>query len=692
MRRLRRVVSFSNAVLCMAFLAVLPSLRAEGNRWDPEGAARAFEDARRMRNDLSQETLPVLSRYLECVRKYRKVHVRDPHYGRTGDAIYEEGLVYEEMGDKFTNTDFYRTAAKRFQLLIKEYGGNRNCPDALLRMGDINLKFLNDEVAAQNAYRILRANYRSSSASRQLAARHSAAPLPASRLITPVPVSPSTVPEASPTVKSVPPATTFVQSIRHWSTSDYTRVIIDLDSTAHYSAKRLSNPDRLYFTISEAKLSNQMGAKILAVEDEFLKQIRISQNTPETVRVVLELSTKSDHTVSEMIDPFRIVVDLRRPGTTNAALRSPPADAKAPPESAHSKTDAGQSLSKPRTSQPVEDHSPGAGLRQPPRAVTEIQSIPSKAPKPKAPVLSQASAAQAQLPEVFAKDKKQEQTAPASAKKQPAATVPIVESKPTGALPASSSRPADPTSLGDRTLTRMLGLKIGRIVIDPGHGGHDMGTIGQGGLLEKDLVLSIALDLQRLLERNLGAEVILTRSDDTFISLEERSAISNRFRADLFISIHANSSSNRSISGVETYYLNFARTDAEREIASRENATSTSNINELEDLIKKIAQADKATESKELASIIQKNLYSGVKKMIPKAQDRGVRSAPFVVLIGANMPSILTEVAFISNPRDERLLKKTVNQERLVRALFSGIEGYMKTLGSDMAQNQPHGN
>ena len=278
--------------------------------------------------------------------------------------------------------------------------------------------------------------------------------------------------------------------------------------------------------------------------------------------------------------------------------------------------------------------------------------------------------------------------APAAATAESKAAVKKAE--PEKSSSASASRAAEPTSLGDRTMTRMLGLKIGRIVIDPGHGGHDLGTIGPGGLLEKDLVLSIALDLQSLLQEKLGAQVILTRSDDTFISLEERSAIANQFRADLFISIHANSSRSRSTSGVETYYLNFAKTDAEREIASRENATSTGSISELEDLIKKIAQADKSTESKELASIIQKKLYSGARKMFPTAQNRGVRSAPFIVLIGANMPSILTEVAFISNPRDERLLKKAPNQERLVKALFSGIEDYMKTLGSDMAQNQSH--
>jgi N-acetylmuramoyl-L-alanine amidase len=242
--------------------------------------------------------------------------------------------------------------------------------------------------------------------------------------------------------------------------------------------------------------------------------------------------------------------------------------------------------------------------------------------------------------------------------------------------------------LGDRTLTRVLGLKIGRIVLDPGHGGHDLGTIGPGGLFEKDLVLSIARRLQKMLRENLGAEVVLTRSDDTFISLEERTEIANQHHADLFISIHANSSRIRSISGVETYFLDFARTKAEREVAARENATTMNNIRDLEDLIKKIAQADKSLESRELASIIQEKLYAGSRQFSRGTQNRGVRSAPFVVLIGANMPSVLAEVAFISNPKDERLLSKEANQNLLVKALFSGIEGYMKTLGSDVVNNQ----
>jgi N-acetylmuramoyl-L-alanine amidase len=249
------------------------------------------------------------------------------------------------------------------------------------------------------------------------------------------------------------------------------------------------------------------------------------------------------------------------------------------------------------------------------------------------------------------------------------------------ALP-DTPKPAEPTSYGKRTLTRMLGLKIGKIVLDPGHGGHDLGTIGPGGLVEKDLVLELAFRLKKMLEQKLDAEVILTRDKDIFVSLEERTEIANSSHADLFISIHANSSRYRSTSGVETYYLDFAKTESDREVATRENAGAGGSISDLEDLVKQITLADKSAESKELASVIQDRLYSGARTIFSSAKDRGVRQAPFVVLIGANMPSILTEVAFISNPKDEKRLKDLNNRDHLAAALFAGIEDYMKKLGS----------
>ncbi len=252
--------------------------------------------------------------------------------------------------------------------------------------------------------------------------------------------------------------------------------------------------------------------------------------------------------------------------------------------------------------------------------------------------------------------------------------------------PGPKAKAAELTSKGDRTLTRVLGLKIGRIVLDPGHGGHDTGTIGRNGLKEKDLVLEVARQLQTLLEERLNAEVVLTRTDDTFVSLEERTALANQHQADVFVSIHANSSRIRSVSGVETYYLNFATTLDAQEVAARENVSTARNIRELPDLVKSITKADKSAESRELANILQKKLYRSAQRLFPATRNRGVRTAPFVVLIGADMPSVLAEVGFVSNPRDEKLLKRVDNRKRLAEALYAGIEGYMKSLGSMVVQ------
>jgi N-acetylmuramoyl-L-alanine amidase len=233
---------------------------------------------------------------------------------------------------------------------------------------------------------------------------------------------------------------------------------------------------------------------------------------------------------------------------------------------------------------------------------------------------------------------------------------------------------------GPQSLTRVLGLKVGRIVIDPGHGGHDTGTAGPGGLLEKDLVLDIAKRLGALIEDRLGAEVVYTRSDDTFIPLETRPLMANDRKADLFLSIHANSSPANSSSGVETYYLNFTSSKSAMEVAARENASSQRSVHDLRDEIRKIAMNDKLDESREFAAKVQQALYAASAKGNGRTRDRGVKKAPFVVLIGASMPSILAEIGFISNPRDEALFKKSVFRQRIAEGLFKGLAQYAGSL------------
>jgi N-acetylmuramoyl-L-alanine amidase len=631
--------------------AVISIQSVQAERWDAQGALKAFQEAKQKRNDLGQAIQPSSAQYLECARSFRNIYVKNPHFGHAGEAIFEEAAVFQEMGDKFGELDYYRTAIKRFLLLVKEYEGNQKCPDALERLGEIYSKRLMDEVSAQDVYKTLKSEYPNSGAALRL--KH---PVAASKSVTPQkPEEP--LKQAETPHRDI----STLQSVRFWTANDYTRVSIDMDLETTFEKYRISDPERVYIDIPNAQISKELQERTFTVGDSILKQIRIAQNRANLIRVVLDCADTFDFSMSELRNPYRIVIDLHPRLQSERSSKKPELKASPPP------------ADKKSESTPIDTVSASSAKPASDKPSTSVESIPS----PGSAKESRPSDAHPSKFEPAIKPEKAKTTE--KAKKPPLAITAEKELSP---------KPAMPTSQGDRTFTRMLGLKVGRIVIDPGHGGHDQGTIGPSGLLEKDLVLSLAIGLEKMLREKLGAEVFLTRRDDTFIPLEERTAIANQHRADLFISIHANSSKIKSISGIETYYLSFAKTSSEREIAARENATTVNNVADLEDLIKKIAQADKSAESKELASIIQKKLFSGAKQLFPGTQNRGVRSAPFIVLIGANMPSVLVEVAFISNPKDEKFLKIEANHDFFEKALYSGVESYIKTLGSDANLNQ----
>jgi N-acetylmuramoyl-L-alanine amidase len=198
----------------------------------------------------------------------------------------------------------------------------------------------------------------------------------------------------------------------------------------------------------------------------------------------------------------------------------------------------------------------------------------------------------------------------------------------------------------------------------------------------------VALRLGKIIQQRLSsADVVFTRSDDTFIPLEERTHIANEAKADMFVSIHANSSQDTAARGIETYYLNLKGSPEAMEVAARENATSDQGIHELEDLVKQIARTEKIDESREFAEDVQDSLAKRVQKTAKVVKNRGVRKAPFVVLIGADMPSILTEISFLSNPADEKLLKQPEHRQRVAEGIFQGIAGYLQSLNS-MTVNQ----
>ena len=240
------------------------------------------------------------------------------------------------------------------------------------------------------------------------------------------------------------------------------------------------------------------------------------------------------------------------------------------------------------------------------------------------------------------------------------------------------------------SLSRELGLGVRRIAIDAGHGGSDTGTKGPNGLMEKDLCLDVALRLGGLIEQGIpGAQVIYTRTDDRFVALEERTAIANESKADLFISIHANSSESPAIRGVETYYVSLAGSREEGETATRENASAGYSFHNLSELVSRITRNENVAESRQLAMEIQTALARRLQLVSHGERNRGVKRAPFIVLTGAQMPSVLSEISFVSNPSDERLLLGNEQRQRITEGLYRGIASYLAGLPNGASAQAP---
>jgi N-acetylmuramoyl-L-alanine amidase len=241
-------------------------------------------------------------------------------------------------------------------------------------------------------------------------------------------------------------------------------------------------------------------------------------------------------------------------------------------------------------------------------------------------------------------------------------------------------QPAEPTPSG-YSLIRQLGLGIQTVVIDPGHGGQDPGCISKKGQKEKDIVLDVALELRNLLIAGKKLNVILTRESDIFIPLENRTVIANQQKADLFISIHANAHRNKKRQGVQTFFLNFSPDPQVNEIAARENATSTKNISEMQEIIKKIVRNSKILESRDLAEKIQRNLVKWLSLKYAPVEDLGLRGGPFWVLIGGEMPSVLVEISHLSNAQEAERLKSPAYRKQVAKGIYEGILDYMRSLG-----------
>jgi N-acetylmuramoyl-L-alanine amidase len=612
-----------------------------------------------------------LADYKQTVSAYHKVYLYSSDAEDATPALIAEAELYRDMGRLF-DPKYFQSAIDACNFLLKQYPGSRYRGQALLWVATIEKDNLNDLDDAETTYKEYLKRFPHSdnsdnarTALKEIASERLQDTTPSSRNTSPSAEQPSvdkghavarenSPPRATnpgPSVQNVvqPPdekgqrveprvsenGTTGVTDIKTWNAQDSTRVVVALDDTIKYDSARIASPDRIYFDIYKARISPKLSNRSLSVQGGLLKSVRVAPNKPGTVRLVLDADGAKDYSAYLLAKPYRLVIDVRSQGAAGAENPSSPA---APPPAKKASEDKSAENPKALESSPVS---------------ASNTSPAARAAKPNTTVAAKGSSE-------------------AMAKKTVASAV----------IPGPPPEPKL-TRDGQRSLTRALGLKISRIVIDPGHGGHDTGTIGPHGLMEKDLCLDVALRLGSLIEQKLpGAEVIYTRKDDTFIPLEERTAIANEAKADLFISIHANSSHDPEARGIETYYLNFATSVDSMEVATRENENSQQSLHDLQDLIQKIARNEKIEESKELASDIQDTLSEKMQTVSHSEKNRGVKKAPFVVLIGANMPSVLSEISFVSNPNDERLLRKTDQRQRIADGLYRGISTYLANMNS----------
>ncbi len=685
----RRSCSLVTGHLLLIFLTLAP-LSLSGVLAGSERARGAYERAVRMRTAL--ESRPERARpkadYEKLIRAFQAVYQYDPAYRKAPAALAAVGEVYEEMAREFSS-DYYVASIKAYQFLIAQYPQSGVSRDALFTIGEIFRSELQSPEEARKAFQRFLRRYPNSTKAEaaEEALKHIERDL-AKRAAGEFDSRPSG--DEGRRADRIPE----VNEIHHWVGPDYSRIVIGVEDEVKFNASRLGNPDRLVFDLSNTRLSPAMAGRTFPVEDGFLRQIRIAQYNPSVTRVVLDLERIEDYSVFSLPNPFRLVIDVHgKPRVL--AEKSSGSNSKGPLPSASAAPDNARAANRtgiPRSS----------GDSVVPGSVARNFDVATHRPNPTGAV-SESEVARPGSGRVPATETARQhprgdrtvQGSRSSSRTVPANSHPSVTESGERSLGASreteaSIRPAAPTETGSRTLTRALGLKIGRIAIDPGHGGHDTGTIGPGGLREKDLVLDVALRLKKLIENKMESEVVMTRSDDRFIPLEERTAIANQMAADLFISIHANASRDPSARGVETYYLNFTSNPEALEVAARENATSQESVHKLQKLIEKIARTEKIEESKEFAQQVQRAVYTQTVRAGAEQRDRGLKKAPFVVLIGANMPSILAEISFLTNPRDERLLKRASYRQKIAEALYRGMARYVNNLGEvKVAQESP---
>ena len=605
--RFYRLIFCSPLLLLLVFAGVSSSLASSaGERAVNEPSSRTelqYKAATDYYYRLNRDPATSSDRtnWLNGIRNFRRIYLADQQGALSPSCLYMMARMYRQTYQHFNLPIDIEESIAYFTELVSTYPNNSLADDALFNLAQIELTDKGNPLNASKIYEQLVQRYPDSDKTPQAAGK-------LRELTKKYPIKPS---ENLTTAQNALPLIT-IQPLQHWSSNNYTRIVIRASSPAHYKARLLeknnNQPRRLCIDLNRSSIPPGSEAPI-PIQNGLLKQARTVQLDKHTVRVILDLETISDYKIFSLKDPFRVVIDIH--GIKKEKGNEAPA----------------------LTKEPVIQ--PPAEKKQPPLLQTTVQ-LRNK-------------------PEILPILKDRKKVSPVVTTKQETAS----------------------TQVNRLSLAQQLGLGVRRIVIDPGHGGKDPGAMAHG-LKEKDIVLNVAHRTSTILEKKYNYDVILTRDRDIYLPLEERTAIANTSNADLFVAIHVNAHPKTTTKGIETFYLNLATNTEAMRVAARENATSTHNISELQDILSDLMQNAKIKESSQLAEFVQTSLITGLRKHNYQSKDLGVKQAPFYVLIGAEMPAILAEISFISNPDEAKLLKDSNYLQTLAEQIAAGIANFVE--------------
>jgi N-acetylmuramoyl-L-alanine amidase len=599
------------AILVSAPQAALPSYNSEaGHKYAV--ASQRLADLRK-----SSKKKRYRSYWVDCIRTFEAVEKKYPKSPNAADACFDRAGLYFELYQFNKYSRDLDSSIQSYKKCQSTYSQHPKAPEALYRSLELSLDFKKNKDAALKTYAGLVQTYPDSEWTGKAKARLGVSDS-SNKPKAEIRKTPAKVAAAK---KTALPG--VVNNVRYWSGGAYTRIVIERDKPIKFLAQELKNPDRLVFDILNSRIDASVNKDPLPVNDGILKQVRVSQNTPDVVRVVLDLASIKSYVAFPLQEPepSRLVIDVtgEEGKSTDAAVASDVTNTQQEEQAAEELT-------------------------------TEEQTTEEQTTEPKAELKTPSP-----------------MTAPP--------TPPEIKNSERGKL----------------SLSRQMGLKIKTIAIDAGHGGHDPGAIGRSGLKEKNITLDIAKRLAVLVKERLGCNVIMTRDRDVFIRLEDRPAIAKTKGADLFVSIHVNANRRRNARGIETYVQGLRASDKEAmATAARENATTTKTLSNLDSELKKIlrglTKSDDDEESLYLADSVQGSLVNNLRTINRHVGDLKARMkrAFFYVLINTEMPSILAEVGFISNPEEEKLLKNDSYRQAIAEALYRGIKKYVDARSPQM--------